>query len=47
MSVITSMPMCPFIEPGIVGEDLFTAGKKFNSEHIKPRFAKFVLDGVH
>lgn len=46
MRVIASMPIRPFIEAGTVGEDLFAAGKKFESEHVKPRFAKFVLDGV-
>ncbi|MDJ1370533.1 amidohydrolase [Gulosibacter molinativorax] len=46
MRVIASMPIRPFIEAGTVGEDLFAAGKAFESVHVKPRFAKFVLDGV-
>ena len=46
MRVIASMPIRPFIEDGTVGEELFAAGKQFESEHVKPRFAKFVLDGV-
>lgn len=46
MRVIASMPIRPFIEDGTVGEQLFAAGMKFESEHVKPRFAKFVLDGV-
>src|SRR5699024_6863169 len=46
MHVIASMPIRPFIEDGTVGEELFSAGMQFESEHVKPRFAKFVLDGV-
>lgn len=46
MRVIASMPIRPFIEDGTVGEELFAAGMEFESEHVKPRFAKFVLDGV-
>lgn len=46
MRIIASMPIRPFIEEGTVGEELFTAGMKFDSTHVKPRFAKFVLDGV-
>ena len=46
MRVIASMPIRPFIEDGTVGEELFAAGMPYESEHIKPRFAKFVLDGV-
>lgn len=46
MRVIASMPIRPFIEDGTVGEELFAAGMQFESEHVKPRFAKFVLDGV-
>lgn len=46
MHVIASMPIRPFIEDGTVGEELFAGGMKFESEHVKPRFAKFVLDGV-
>lgn len=46
MRVIASMPIRPFIERGTVGDDLFSAGKEYESEYIRPRFAKFVLDGV-
>ena len=46
MRVIASMPIRPFIEDGTVVEELFAAGMEFESEHVKPRFAKFVLDGV-
>ena len=46
MRVIASMPIRPFIEDGTVGEELFASGMKFENEHVKPRFAKFVLDGV-
>ena len=46
MRVIASMPIRPFIEDGTVGEYLFAAGMPYESEHVKPRFAKFVLDGV-
>lgn len=46
MRVIASMPIRPFIEPGTVGEELFSAGTKYNSKYIQPTFAKFVLDGV-
>ena len=46
MRIIASMPIRPFIEEGTVGEELFTAGMKFDSTHVEPRFAKFVLDGV-
>lgn len=46
MRVIASMPIRPFIEAGTIGEELFAEGVKFESEHVKPRFAKFVLDGV-
>lgn len=46
MRVIASMPVRPFLEDGLVGDELFAAGMKFESEHVKPRFAKFVLDGV-
>ncbi|MGO1543532.1 MAG: amidohydrolase [Gulosibacter sp.] len=46
MRIIASMPIRPFIEAGTVGEELFERGAAFESEHVKPRFAKFVLDGV-
>lgn len=46
MRVITSMPIRPFIEPGTVGEELFSAGTQYASQNVKPTFAKFVLDGV-
>ncbi|KAB1643413.1 amidohydrolase [Gulosibacter chungangensis] len=46
MRVITSMPIRPFLEAGATGEELFAEGMKFDSTHVKPRFAKFVLDGV-
>lgn len=46
MRVVASMPIRPFIEPGAVGEELFAQGIKYHSDHIRPTFAKFVLDGV-
>lgn len=46
MRVLASMPIRPFIEPGVVGEDLFATGQQYASENIQPVFAKFVLDGV-
>jgi len=46
MRVVASMPIRPFIEPGAVGEELFAQGIKYHSDHIRPAFAKFVLDGV-
>lgn len=46
MRVYASMPIRPFIEDGTVGEEFFAAGMKLENKHVKPRFAKFVLDGV-
>lgn len=44
--VVGSMPARPFIESGTVGEELFEIGAAHRSEHIRPDFVKFVLDGV-
>lgn len=46
MRVLASMPIRPFIEPGVVGENLFAIGQQYASENVQPAFAKFVLDGV-
>lgn len=44
--VVTSMPAQPFLEPGPVGPELFEAAAQYRSEHVRPDFAKYVLDGV-
>lgn len=46
MRIVASMPIRQFIEPGLNGEELFAQGAKYESDRIRPRFAKFVLDGV-
>ncbi|MFC7401319.1 amidohydrolase [Citricoccus sp. GCM10030269] len=44
--VVTSMPAQPFLEPGTVGPELFDAAEQYRSDHVRPDFAKYVLDGV-
>ncbi|MCG2622894.1 amidohydrolase [Arthrobacter sp. I2-34] len=44
--VVASMPSRTFIEPGITGPDLYEIGSKHRSEHVRPDFSKYVLDGV-
>ncbi|MFF2298210.1 amidohydrolase [Arthrobacter sp. NPDC058127] len=44
--VVGSMPARPFIESGYVGEELFGIAAGYRSEHLRPDFVKFVLDGV-
>ena len=44
--VVASMPAQPFLEPGPVGAELFDAAEQYRSEHLRPDFAKYVLDGV-
>jgi predicted amidohydrolase YtcJ len=44
--VVASMPAQSFLEPGPVGPELFDAARQYRSEHVRPDFAKYVLDGV-
>lgn len=44
--VVTSTPSRTFIEPGVTGEVLYDDAAGFRSEHVRPDFVKFVLDGV-
>ncbi|NUL44532.1 amidohydrolase [Cellulosimicrobium funkei] len=44
--MVTSMPAQPFLEPGPTGPELFDAAARYRSEHVRPDFAKYVLDGV-
>jgi predicted amidohydrolase YtcJ len=44
--VVTSTPMRPFIEAGIVGEELAQMSRRLRSRHVRPDFVKIVLDGV-
>lgn len=46
MRVVASMPIRPFIEPSLVGEELFAQAVEYRSNRIRPTFVKFVLDGV-
>ena len=44
--VIGSMPTRPFLEDGVVGEELYAIGAAHRTRHLRPDFLKFVLDGV-
>ncbi|MEU8639169.1 amidohydrolase [Amycolatopsis sp. NPDC048633] len=44
--VVLSAPARPFLEDGIVGEDLFAQLEKLRGELVRPDFVKIVLDGV-
>lgn len=44
--VVASMPAQQFLEPGAVGPELFEAAEQYRSTHVRPDFAKYVLDGV-
>lgn len=44
--VVASMPAQPFLEEGIVGDELYAVGDETHSPHLHPTFAKYVLDGV-
>ncbi|MFJ2619964.1 amidohydrolase [Glutamicibacter sp. NPDC087344] len=44
--VVASMPSRTFIEPGITGAELYEVGEQHHSEHVRPSFSKYVLDGV-
>lgn len=44
--VVTSTPSRQFLEVGVTGAELYDLAKEYRSEHIRPDFVKFVLDGV-
>lgn len=44
--VVASMPAQPFLEPGPNGPELFDVAEQYRSDHVRPDFAKYVLDGV-
>ena len=46
MRVVTSTPVAPFVEPGATGGELAELAQGYRSEHVRPDFVKFFLDGV-
>lgn len=44
--VAGSMPTRPFIEEGVVGEELYAYAADRRRRHLRPDYLKFVLDGV-
>ena len=46
LRVVTSTPVAPFVEPGATGGELSELAQSYRSEHVRPDFVKFFLDGV-
>jgi predicted amidohydrolase YtcJ len=46
LKVVASMPVRPFLEAGIVGDELLDVTRRYRSDRLKPDFVKIVMDGV-
>jgi len=46
LKVVASMPVRPFLEDGIVGDELLEVTRRYRSERLRPDFVKIVMDGV-
>jgi predicted amidohydrolase YtcJ len=46
LKVVASMPVRPFLEAGIVGDELLAVARSYRSDRLRPDFVKIVMDGV-
>jgi predicted amidohydrolase YtcJ len=46
LKVVASMPVRPFLEGGIVGDELLEVTRGYRSDRLRPDFVKIVMDGV-
>jgi predicted amidohydrolase YtcJ len=46
LKVVASMPVRPFLEAGIVGDELLEVTRSYRSDRLRPDFVKIVMDGV-
>jgi predicted amidohydrolase YtcJ len=46
LKVVASMPVRPFLEDGIVGDELLEVTRRYRSDRLRPDFVKIVMDGV-